>query len=172
VPRLTTIPFPCTRFIPGSRTSGPRPVHAPALSPEWSADPAAWRDSLDYLWGIDLFNAGFTWESHEALETPWKQLRARGSPECVRAAHALQAIIQTAAARIKHELGNTVGVRRLIERSSEHVALAVVNAPTAQVMGVDLARWHEAAKAWFTEPHGAFPILDPSKPCVPAQGQH
>ena len=163
MPRLTTIPFPATRFVPGSANPGPRPADHQVLTPHWPADPRAWWESLDYLWGIDLFNAGFCWESHEALEAAWKQLRAHPTPESTRAAHALRAIIQIAAARIKHETGNPLGVRTLIERASANLALTVDPAnPGARVIGLDLASWHRGARAWLDHPSGPFPRLNPA----------
>lgn len=178
MPRLTTIPFPATRFVPGSAGPGPRPADHQTLTPHWPADPCRWQESLDYLWGIDLFNAGYCWEAHEALEAAWKQLRARGDSGATRAACGVRAIIQVAAARIKHQTGNALGVHTLLERVAPNIALAEdPERPGAPVMGIDLGAWHAEVRDWFAAsaaaiPTGpAFPPLNPSDPCAQAQGR-
>lgn len=100
-PRYTTAPFPRYRYIPGR---APHPRRDPrghswgAPEPRAQAiDPEAWSVSSLYLRGIDLFNHAYWWESHEALEALWRGT-ASGSP----AAELLQALIQLAAAEIKH----------------------------------------------------------------------
>lgn len=168
-PRLTTTPFPLTRFIPGSSASGPRPPHTPPLSPDWPADPAAWCESLDYLWGIDLFNAGFTWESHEALEVAWKQLKARAEREpenkaVFAACRAVQVIIQIAAARLKHEIGNAEGVKTILTRASGQVIMIAPPHHGRTVMGLDLNTWFDSAKEWFNRPTPEFPAIVLSEP--------
>ena len=52
-----------------------------------------WRDCEHFLYGIDLFNAGYWWECHEVLEGLW-HASGIGSE----AGHVLQAVIQCAAA--------------------------------------------------------------------------
>ena len=63
-------------------------------------DPDAWWASALYLRGVDLFNFGYWWESHEAFEALWRGA-APGSPP----AELLQALIQLAAAEIKRFSG-------------------------------------------------------------------
>ena len=74
-PRYTDRPFPSYRFIPGR---SPHPVRDPdghsfnktqlQLLPFAAAD---WQSCDEYLYGIDLFNHGYWWEAHEALEAVW-----------------------------------------------------------------------------------------------------
>lgn len=144
--RYTAIPLPLTRFVPGASFSGPRPAHGAALSPDWPGDALRWRESRDYLLGVDLFNAGFTWESHEALETPWKQLRGAGD---IRGAAWVQSIIQVAAARLKREIGNRPGVARLRTRAAANMARVLP--ASGPMMGADAARWWSACGAWFDD---------------------
>ncbi len=99
-PRYTTAPLPPYRFIPG-RDPHPRRDrrgHSWGLpEPRIQAiDPGAWRACELYLRGVDLFNHGYWWESHEAFEALWRGADP-GSP----VAEMLQALIQVAAAEIK-----------------------------------------------------------------------
>jgi predicted metal-dependent hydrolase len=85
---------------------GPR-----ALRP---AEPVAW-DSLDeaelWAYGVDLFNARYYWEAHEAWETLWRTT-LRGSPEFL----ALKGLIQICAALLKVQVDNQPAARRLASR--------------------------------------------------------
>ncbi|MFM9957238.1 MAG: DUF309 domain-containing protein [Phycisphaerales bacterium] len=130
--------------MPGAPSSGPRPAPEPALTPNWNADPAGWHESLDYLFGVDLFNAGFCWESHEALEVVWKQLRAADQ---TLAATFVQSIIQVAAARLKRETGEEVGVARLHSRAASNIAPAL--STHTPIMGVDAEAWWPECETWF-----------------------
>ncbi len=79
-------------------------------------------DSLaceSFLYGIDLFNAHYWWECHEAMEGLW-HVAGRGSP----AGHTLQAVIQCAVAHLKVLQGNFYGAGLLFARAEEHVSWA------------------------------------------------
>jgi hypothetical protein len=65
-----------------------------------------WRESRDYLLGIDLYHNGYLWESHEAWEELWK-LAEDDSLE----ANFLQALILNSAAQLKAHMANAIGVR-------------------------------------------------------------
>ncbi len=69
-------------------------------------------ENEDFLFGIDLFNAGYFWEAHTRWERLWTVEDA--SPEIRRF---LQAIIQTAAACLKARLGQKAGARKLLEKA-------------------------------------------------------
>lgn len=140
--------MPRTRFVPGSAESGPRPDEGAALSPSVD-DPARWGESLDYLYGVDLLNAGFCWEAHEALEFWWKGLGRAGHG---REAMVVRGLIQVAAARIKREVGDETGVRRLLERAGENFRGC---APGDVVMGLDAGAWWTAARAGLLAGEGA-----------------
>ena len=55
-----------------------------------------WRQDQGWLLGLDLFDYGFYWESHEMWEFQWKT-RPRHSPS----RHLLQGMIQSAATLLK-----------------------------------------------------------------------
>lgn len=157
-PRLTSIPLPVARFVPGAQTSGPRPGHAAAHSPGWAAAPSRWRESLDYLYGVDLFNDGFFWEAHESLETVWKQLgggchggeSGAETAEVAAARGVVRGVIQVSAAAVKREIGNRVGVERLLERAAANFDVRGVDGPgSGLIMGL-------AVNAWWPEARGAL----------------
>jgi len=74
-----------------------------------------WRQCESYLYGIDLFNLGYWWECHEILEGLW---HAAGRETAT--AHALQAVIQCAAAHLKFSGGVPRGAARLLDHSLRH----------------------------------------------------
>ncbi|HUP19885.1 MAG TPA: DUF309 domain-containing protein, partial [Gemmatimonadota bacterium] len=75
-------------FIPG-RTRRPTGEPGGPVEP-W--DPADWPTLEPWLHAVDLFNHGFYWECHEALETLWHAAGRRGP-----AAELVQGLIQVAA---------------------------------------------------------------------------
>src|SRR5947209_2469534 len=68
-------PFPPYSFVPGRF---PHPTsdstgHSFGVEPflPTSLDPQHWGESETYLYGIDLFNGRYYWESHVAWESLW-----------------------------------------------------------------------------------------------------
>lgn len=131
-PRLTKRPFPPYRHVPGKT---PHPRRDPGgysrglgeCSPP-SLSAISWRDSDEYLFGIDLFNHRYWWECHEILESLWHAAGHRST-----AGQCLQAIIQCAVAHLKTETDNVVGARELLARAEGHIAEA-----GATSLGLDL----------------------------------
>ncbi|MBZ0270634.1 DUF309 domain-containing protein [bacterium] len=68
--------------------------------------PAAWRTAEEHLFAVDLFNAGYYWEAHEAWEGLWR--RAQGTPKLL-----LHGLIQAAAVLLKHAQRMPDSVRTL-----------------------------------------------------------
>ena len=73
--RYTDRPFPPYRFVPGK---APHPTRDPKghsynrqAEELTSFDARDWHACDEYLYGIDLFNHGYWWEAHEALEAVW-----------------------------------------------------------------------------------------------------
>ncbi len=103
-------PFPPYAFVPGLT---PHPVSdprghrygAPPELPE-RLDPDRWYESRCYLRGLDLFNHGYYWESHVALEQLWLGAGRSGD-----LAQFLKGLIKLAAAGVKHNAGQPEGVR-------------------------------------------------------------
>lgn len=105
----------------------------------WSL-PHQWRECEPYLAGCDLFNLGYWWEAHEAWEEVWRSL-----PADAIAARFLRALIQVAAAALKHEAGQLDGAARLLDRAAANLApLLDAGTSGAPFMGLD-------ARGWFTQ---------------------
>jgi hypothetical protein len=102
-------PFPPYTFVPGQ---APHPLSDPAghsfgNRPALPAvlDPEHWQACEAYLYGLDLFNAGYYWECHEALEGLWHAAGRKGV-----LADCLKGLIKLAAAGVKHLEGKPAGV--------------------------------------------------------------
>lgn len=112
------VPFPPYAFVPGKH---PHPVTDPRghsfgflheiPEPLDPSDPFA---SRPYLEAIDLFNAGFYWEAHEAWESLWI---AAGRAGVI--ADFLKGLIKLAAAGVKARESQPVGVQRHARRAAE-----------------------------------------------------
>lgn len=173
-PRLTDAPFPPYRFVPGRHphpTAHPdgHSYHPPGHSEPVVAyyPPHRWRESPDYLYGIDLCNNAFWWEAHEAWEGLW---RVTPRPSAER--RFLQGVIQVAAIHIQLFLGHADGVDRLLHSSREHLEAARAMSDCDHFMGLQISAvisqiadycstvrriespppWHEPAKYPYMNP--------------------
>lgn len=112
------IPFPEYAFVP---LKHPHPVTDPRghsfgqshTVPE-PLDPATPTASREFLFGVDLFNAGFYWEAHEAWEGLWIAADRTGTT-----ANFLKGLIKLAAAGVKAREGQAIGVQRHAMRANE-----------------------------------------------------
>lgn len=93
--------------------------------------------SIDFLWGVDLFNHGYYWEAHEAWEAVWNAAGRRGP-----IAEFIQGLIKLAAAGVKAREGRAAGVRRHTARAGELIvkALSGLTPDRIDALGVDPAR--------------------------------
>ncbi|MCC6998106.1 MAG: GNAT family N-acetyltransferase [Deltaproteobacteria bacterium] len=127
-------PLPAQPWLPG------RGLPHPAASPPGAPLPAArWRDDDGWLWGVDLWNAGFPWEAHEAWEALW-----RGATGAQR--ELLQGLIQCAAAAVKLAVGAPGPAATLAARGTTRL-LAL-----PALMGVEPAAFAHAVLAWLASP--------------------
>lgn len=104
--------LPSYAYVPGLR---PRPSHLerqPRDPPPAPLDPGAWRASLPYLRGIELFEHGYYWEAHEAWEGLWIAAGREGP-----VAELLRGLILLAAAGVKIRQGRGSGAARLGARA-------------------------------------------------------
>ena len=72
-----------------------------------------WHSCEEYLYGVDLFNHGFWWEAHEALETVWLAAGGRHTETGT----FIQGLIQITVAHLKWfsgiaGYGNANGIER------------------------------------------------------------
>lgn len=138
--------LPPYAYVPGG--PHPHPVRDPRGHARDAPEPAPlepdrWQRSADYLWAIDLYNAGYPWEAHEVWEGLWRQ----AEPGPVR--ELLQAIIQLAAAAVQLRRGRPDGAARIIARARAHLEAA----GSGPQLGLDLAAL-AAALVWFAgAPH-------------------
>lgn len=126
-----TLPLPPYSYVPGHDL--PHPVndprghsfssrHPPLAIPELPTEPASRRHTLaaflttssPWLYALDLFNGGYSWEAHEAWEHFWNVL-GRTTPE----ARCVQGLIHLAAAAVKIREGKPAGVSRHTQRAQE-----------------------------------------------------
>ena len=146
--RYSDRPFPSYTYVPGkcphprSDASGhsfgePEP-HVAAF------DVGKWRESCEYLYGIDLYNAEFYWESHEQWEALWHSVGRRSE-----VADFLKGLIKLAAANVKRLEGNDAGVQRHANRAAQLFAEVCMS---HEVMaGLELTRLVDIAKHYGDE---------------------
>lgn len=142
--RLTARPFPASRFVPGR---GPHPGRSPR---DGAAHGVATDD--DFRYGIDLYDAGFWWEAHEAWEAHWHDRR---DPH--RRALA-KALILLAAACLKREVGLHLASRRLARRSLDLLRNAAERAP--HYLELDLCATAAQLEALLQSDHQVLAPLD------------
>lgn len=98
--------MPAYRFVPGRHPHPTRSAQGHGVKGVSSLNPReAW------LYGIDLFNARYFWEAHEAWEKVWLD-----APDGSRGRDVVKGLIQIAAALFKLHLGNELAARRLAQR--------------------------------------------------------
>jgi hypothetical protein len=119
VPRLVPDePFPPYAFVPGRNPhpTGDPSGHSFGVEPAVPArvEPNHWQSCRPYLRGIDLFNAGYYWESHVAWESLWLACGRKGI-----VADFLKALIKLAAAGVKALEGTPDGVKSHSARAAE-----------------------------------------------------
>ena len=135
---------------PGGHARGGAPGPAVTGPP----DPAAWQATPAFLWGVDLFNAGYYWEAHEAWEDLWRA--AGDSPS----AALLHGLIKLAAAGVKAGVGNPRGTARHAGAAAE--VFAGLSDP--RLFGLDPRALARAADAWAARADAglaAAPVLRP-----------
>jgi len=118
--------LPRYRFVPGLHPHPRRdadgslrgaPPHAPGL-------PAArWREDHSYLLGVDLYHAGYLWESHEAWEACLTAAREPAHRDL------LQALIQLAAALLQEHRGHRQGAARLARSAARRLESTIAALP-------------------------------------------
>lgn len=152
-PRYSSRTFPSYRFIPG-QTPHPRrhprghsfglpEPHPHAFNQnEWSA-------SEDYLYAMDLYNFAYWWESHEVFEGLW-HVFGHSTQE----GNFFKALIQLAAANLKHILGREVAVKNLTQRGVERLQKV-----PPRYMGVDTAAVADNFTLWLNARRDSYVLI-------------
>ncbi|WP_165234210.1 DUF309 domain-containing protein [Aquisphaera insulae] len=105
-----------------------------------------WRVSEAYLRGIELFNAGYYWEAHEAWEALWLAHGRKGP-----VARIVQALIKLAAAGVKIREGQPAGASTHAARAADLIEAARSEAGDS-ILGLDLQAWVNEARAIAERP--------------------
>lgn len=148
-------PFPPYAYLPGESPHPTRDPRGHSYGHEGEGagaylDSDRWRENEEYLYGVDLYNHGYLWESHEAWESLWHPAKH----DAMQAEH-LQGLIQCAAAALKIEMGQPRGLARLAELGTGRLERVAREAGSV-FMGVDL---HE-----FVDAFREFAASEPSTP--------
>ena len=156
-------PFPPYAFTPG-RAPHPRSdpeghsFGRPEPEPE-RLDLARWRDSEEYLFGIDLFNHGYYWEAHESWESLWLAAGRHGPT-----AEFLKGLIKLTASALKVRLEQPEGAQRHARNAIAHLESAAAATGSRWLAGLDIdcaqaiARRLEALAA--AEPPRSLRVID------------
>lgn len=151
-PRYTDRPFPSYRFVPGKT---PHPTRDPEghsynKHPEKLAafKSGQWQSCDEYLYGIDLFNHGYWWEAHEALEAVWVAAGRQTETGLF-----IQGLIQIAVAHLKNFQGfNDVAKRMATE------GLEKMKRINGIFLGINVAVFRNAVTAFF-KTAGESPVI-------------
>ncbi|MBI3356966.1 MAG: DUF309 domain-containing protein, partial [Nitrospirae bacterium] len=105
--------------------------------------------SEDYLYGIDLYNFAYWWESHEIFEGFWHVVG-----HDTEQGNFFQALVQLAAANLKHFLNNPVAARNLFRGG----IIRLQNVPPLY-MGIDVAHLIEALQDHLISSRPYAPLI-------------
>lgn len=152
-PRYSSRPFPSYRFVPGQtprprRTEQGHSYAQPEPQPS-SFPPEQWQHAEAYRYGIDLYNHGYWWESHEVFETLWNSAGRRSEQ-----GNFFQALIQLAAANLKLFMGNRQAAQNLLRRG-----LVRLERVPDFYMGMDVARLTEGIRQCVNDPEFQTPLM-------------
>ena len=146
-PCYSSRPLPPYRFVPGE---APHPTRDPEGHSPGERLPAPahwrleeWRDLEEWLWAIDLFNHGYWWECHEALEGLWLAA-GRTTPH----ARFVQSLVHLSAACLNDRRGHVEASRRQASRAVR--GLRAARALGSRVMGVDPVELAESVVRAFS----------------------
>ena len=159
LPRYTQCPFPPYRYLPFQVDSPlPHPRNDPAghsydleedYLPHFTSDD--WHNCELYLYGIDLFNHGYWWEAHEALESVW-QAAGQRSTLCGRF---VQGLIQLAGAQLKRFINEPRGAQSLTRAGCERLAEV-----KGVYLGVAVEDLVDEAERCRREDRGEYPRIE------------
>lgn len=137
VKRYTTRAFPPYAHLPGvtphpKKINGHSQGQADPLSYALSAE--NWREHEDYLYAVDLHNAGFFWEAHVWWEAVWKATLA------LEARAFVQGLIKATAGALKKRMQQIPVARDHAKRAHELMA-PCFSADQTRAFGVSRFWW-------------------------------
>ncbi len=146
LPRYSSQAFPPYTFVPGEN---PHPVRDPEGHSygqlEHAAvefDPEHWQDCDEYLYGIDLFNHGYWWEAHEALEGVWI-----AAGRTTQIGYFIQGLIQVAVALLKQHQTFTDVAQRMAADGLDKMHLI-----NSEFLGIDVPTFKQQVHAFIKAP--------------------
>lgn len=155
--RYSSRPLPPYRFVPGE---APHPTRDPEGHSHGERPPASepwrpeeWHELEEWLWAVDLFNDGYWWESHEALEALWHAAGRTTSP-----ARFAQSLVHLSAACLNRRRGHEEAARRQAARAVRGLRAARAMGPV--VMGLDVEALAADVLRAFSENGGSPPRLE------------
>jgi predicted metal-dependent hydrolase len=158
LPRYSERAFPAYRYLPfQNHKSGPHPRTDPAghsydeeedYLPLFSHDD--WRTCEPYLYGVDLFNYGYWWEAHEALETVW----LAAGQKSTRCGRFVQGLIQLAGAQLKRFVDEPIGAQSLTRSGIEKLSHV-----DGVYLGIEVKSFINEVERCHFENRGEFPRI-------------
>lgn len=157
LPRYSKRPFPPYRYLL-SLDSNPHPRTDPAghsyhdeedYLPHFS--PGDWSRCEPYLYGIDLFNHGYWWEAHEALETVWLAAGQKSTACGV----FVQGLIQLAGAQLKRFIAEPRGAQSLTR-----AGIAKLSLVEGVYLGIAIESFIAEVGRCLKEDRGEFPRIE------------
>ena len=142
---MPSVELPAYTFVPGA--GSPHPYRDPKghsygqkkSTPKPLID-LKWGENRSYLTGLDLFNLGFYWESHEE----WDRLLKASGPESL-VGKFLKGLVKLSAAGVKVREGSIHGVRRHAASAGEVFADVAAEADKDAFCGLDFTELQFAA---------------------------
>jgi hypothetical protein len=126
--------------------------------------PEDWRRLDDWLYGVDLFNAFYFWEAHEAWEGLWAACDRHDDPAVL-----LQGLIQIAAALLKVHMRVLTGAHTLSRAGIGKIDRVRARHPV--LLGLSLTTVADACR-WYFAPLecNELPLLGPDVPRLRLSG--
>ena len=138
--RYSARPLPPYAHMPGTTPHPRRDVsghsHGITEPASGSWDPEAWRGNELWLHAADLFNRGYWWECHEALEALW-----RAAPRGAVERRFVQGLVLVAAAYLNRARGKPAADRQA-QRGLERM-----DAAAPAFMGLDVGAFARVVRA-------------------------
>jgi predicted metal-dependent hydrolase len=159
MPRYSNRPFPAYRYL---LSHGSPPLPHPRTDPaghsyheEEDYVPAFvhddWHSCEAYLYGIDLFNYGYWWEAHEALEDVW----IAAGQKSTKCGVFLQGLIQLAGAQLKRFVNEPRGAQSLTRSGIEKLSCV-----EGVYLGIEIKSLIHEAERCLREDRGEFPRIE------------
>lgn len=145
--------FPAYRFVP---KRNPHPLRDPkghsyraSSAAATCFDPGEWWTSIDYLYGVDLFNYCYWWEAHETWEGIWVAVGRRTA-----VGQFLQGLIQVSVAHLKRFQGLSGPADRLVREGFARMARS-----GGTFLGIEIEILEREVEAYFTGARANAPLI-------------